>query len=168
MKREYYILWYQLDKNDGYLIWFSTDDKDGIWINENNLILSFQNIEDLQRFTSEIGISIKKEDPLLHNLDIVKQWLSEDSAEIKDYNPFLDAWNLFDDVSYSTNSNFNSDRKVTKKIYEKIFWGCNLPAVTPEGKSYEPIWSKKELKIIKETLSDGFQIFEKNIKPFQN
>ena len=87
--------------------------------------------------------------------------------EIKDYNPFLNAWNLFEDISVSTNGSFDKDKKLTKHIYERIFRGCNIPAVTPEGESFTPTWTKKELKIIRDILHSGFNLFAICIKVFQ-
>lgn len=164
MERECYICWYRLNQKDAYLIWFSTDESDGVYIDENGIVPSFEDLKNLRNYGEKLGISVDIEKPNLHNLDLVENWLSDNKPEIVDYNPFLEVWNLFDDISISTNGNFDSDRKLTKKIYNKIFWGCNISAVTPEGKSYEPIWTKKELKIIHETLSFGFQMFKEKVR----
>jgi hypothetical protein len=166
MNREYYISWYRLNQKDAYLIWFSTNDDDGVFVDNNGFVPNFESQENLIDFAKTHEINLKIEEPLLHNLDILKTWL-EDSNNVEiDCVEFLNLWNLFDDVSNSTNGGFNSDRKLTMKIYEKLFWGNNLPSVTPEGKSYEPIWSKKELKIIRETLTLGFQMFRDKVKQF--
>ena len=110
---------------------------------------------------------MKIEEPLLHKLDIVQIFLKNEKTKVVECKEFSSAWNLFKDLSNSTNGNFDANKKLTKKIYEKLFWGCNLPTVTPEGKSYEPIWSKKELKIIRETLTLGFQMFREKVKQFK-
>ena len=34
------------------------------------------------------------------------------------------------------------------KIYDKLFFANNLPAVTPRGASYEPIWSEDEVELL--------------------
>jgi hypothetical protein len=34
------------------------------------------------------------------------------------------------------------------KIYDKLFFANNLPAVTPRGASYEPIWSEGEIELL--------------------
>ncbi len=164
MKREYYILWYRLDDEDSYLIWFSTENDDGVFVDRNGFVPSFQNISDLQTCAGNNQIKIKVEEPNLIDLDIVKNWLSETDNKIENYNPFLNAWNLFEDISVSTNGNFDKDKEVTNNLYNRIFWGCNIPAVTPEGESFTPTWTKKELKIIRETLNFGFEMFREKIK----
>lgn len=41
---------------------------------------------------------------------------------------------------------FDTKKLINDKIYQKLFWGCNLPSVTPENKYYEPIWEKERYK----------------------
>jgi hypothetical protein len=41
-----------------------------------------------------------------------------------------------------------------EKIYDKLFFGNNLPAITPAGVSYEPVWSHDEI----ETLSRIYRL----------
>ncbi len=166
MEREYYIYWYRLDNKDGYLIWFTTDENDGLVIDETGLIPNFNNMDDLKRFAINLQISVDIENPNLIDFDFVKNWLNLPNIIIDDYNPFLEAWNLSDDISISTNGNFDLDKDLTNSIYNKIFWGCNLPSMTPEGESFTPTWTKKELKIIRETLKLGFQIFVEKVKSY--
>jgi hypothetical protein len=163
MSREYYIYPYRFNNKDSYLIWFSNEE-DGVIVNENGIVPSFDNIKDLQVYSEENKISVDIESSKLLNLDLIQKWLTEDKSEIEDYNNFLDAWNLFGDFSKSIDESFDADKKNTNKIYDEIFWGCNIPVVTPVGKSYKPIWTKKELKIIRKTLNFGFQMFTERVR----
>jgi hypothetical protein len=164
MNREFYILWYRLDQKDSFLVWFSTENDDGVLVDENGFVPSFKTKERLLNFCAEKNIRIKQEEPILHNLDIVQEFIDNQRLRKVDCPAFNSAWNLFEDISNSINGEFDSHVKSTKKIYEKLFWGLNLPAVTPEGKSYEPSWTKQELKIIRETLKFGFQMFAEKVK----
>lgn len=166
MSREYYILWYRLDYKDSYFIWFTTEKDDGVFKDENNLVPSFSNIKDLQNYAKLNKVTIIDEEPLLFNLDIVINWLNETNHKIEDYNPFLNTWNLFEDISRSTNGNFAKDRHY--EIYERIFWGCNISAVTPEGESFTPTWTEDELKTIRKTLTLGFQMFREKRYKFRS
>ena len=162
--RKYYVYWYRLYREESFLIWFSTDDKDGFVFDQNGLIPSFKVIEELQEFAAEKQISVDAESPNLLDLDIVNSWVNETSNEIGNYDSLLEAWNLFDDISISANGSFDADKELTNNICNKIFSGCNLPAMTPEGKSFTPSWTKKELKILRETLKSGFQLFKEKVK----
>jgi hypothetical protein len=164
VEHEYYILWFRLDEKDSYLIWFSMEDSDGVFLDKSKFVPIFRNIQSLQTYCEKHKISIKIDEPLLHNLDLVQKWLTNSDNKIENYNPFLKAWNLFDDIAKSTNGNFDQDKDLTNNIYNKIFWGCNIPVITPEGKSFTPTWTKKELKIIRDKFTRGFQMFRENIK----
>lgn len=162
MSREYYAYWYRLDDRDSYLIWYSNE-TDGFIIDDEGFIPSFTKVKDLQIFAKKKNLTVDVEKPNLITLDPVKNWL-KNGGEIEDYNSFLNTWNLFEDISVSTNGNFDKEKEITNGIYNRIFWGCNIPAVTPEGKCFTPTWTKKELKIIHKTYNFGFQIFEEKIK----
>lgn len=162
MECEYYILWYQLDSKNSYLIWFSTDEQDGVFVNKRNIVPSFDTIEALRQHAELKEINLKEEEPRLINLDVVQKWLKEKITTIEDYNEFLDAWNLFEDVSKSISADFH--KSGNSDIYERIFWGCNIPVITPEGESFTPTWTEKELEIIRETLSFGLQMFREKVK----
>ncbi len=52
---------------------------------------------------------------------------------------------------------------MTNKIYDKLFWGCNIPALTPRGKKYIPLWSAREISIINKVLTEGVRIFRDSV-----
>jgi len=163
MERKYYILWYRLDSSDSYLIWYS-DEKDGVFVDESGTVPSFRDANSLVKYAESRGISVDVEEPNLLDLDVLGKWLKEKDVELIDSNSFNGAWNLFADVSLSTNGGFDSNQELTQKIYNKLFWGCNLPSVTPEGEQYHPAWTKGELKIMHEVLSSGLQMFRRRIR----
>lgn len=63
-----------------------------------------------------------------------------------DCHALLIAWNLFKDVVTTLHIEFfrNKQDNVSDKIYDKLFFGTNIPAITPEGKEYIPQWTKAE------------------------
>lgn len=162
MSREYYAYGYCLDEKDSFLIWFSNE-KDGFVVDENGFIPSFKTIKELKDYAIEKKLVIDSENLKFLNLDIVENWIKSDAKEIENYSLFLDTWNLFDDISSSTDGTFDVDRTFTYNIYDRIFWGCNIPAMTPLQESFTPTWTKKELKIIRKTLNSGFQMFRGKI-----
>ena len=162
MERKYYLLWYRLDGSDSYLIWYSNEN-DGVFVDEVGIVPSFNSTESLLRYAEVHGISVDAGEPILLNLDVLRKWLKETDVQLIDPSSFNDAWNLFADVAHSTKSSFDTDQELTRKIYDKLFWGCNLPSVTPEGEQYHPAWTKRELKIMGEVLRAGLQMFRRSI-----
>lgn len=158
MSNEYFNLWFRLDGRDAYLIWFNGE-PDGVIVDVDRKVPCFSSNEDLSSYGFSLNLSVKTDEPILHDLDFVASWLKTENNLTVDCNVFLAAWNLFDDVSRSVGGSFGSNRKLTAKIYEKLFWGNNLPAVTPEGEHYEPTWTKRELEIMREVLGAGLSLF---------
>ena|SRR5207249_3055821 len=170
MERMYFALRYRLDKKDRYLISFTADvdNSDGVAVNADGTIPIFVSKTDLMSYAQTNGFtSTKFEESRLHNLDVIAKWLNMKKMKRSrrvDCMQFLSAWNLFADASKSVGSDFDLDRERTLKIYEKLFWGNNLMAVTPPGKFYVPIWSAREIEIIHEVMSHGLSMFRHHVK----
>lgn len=161
MSAEYYTCWYRLDGHDRYLIWY-TNDVDGVCL-RNGKIPVFTEPSALMKYAASNGIKMQAEEPGLHDLDVVVRWLQNPTGKTVECPSFNAAWNLFADVSRSAKCDFDQDQTRTKKVYEKLFCGLNLPSVTPEGKEYEPIWTKKEVALLHEVLAHGLQMFRSKI-----
>lgn len=137
----YFSLWYRLDRIDYYLIWY-TNDRDGVVVDSTGLIPTFRDIDSLAIYAENIGLYVEKEEPTLHNLDLLKYWLENPNQATIVCDDFLAIWNLFTDVASSVlDIEFDRDIQKTKSIYNKLFWGNNLPSLTPKGKYYNPIWT---------------------------
>ena len=52
------------------------------------------------------------------------------------------------------------------EIYEKLFYGNNLAAITPEGKRYTPQWSADEVGSLAELLAVGLDLFISCVGPW--
>jgi hypothetical protein len=74
----------------------------------------------------------------------------------------LAGWNFIEDMGRTFN--FKNDMKRLRskpmyKAYEKIFYGCNLSSVTPEGKSYSPLWINKEIAALRAEFRTIWELF---------
>ncbi len=163
MTHTYYQLSYRLDGMHAYLIWFSND-QDGISIEPDGTVPSFPDHAGLLTYASAHQLTIDPTPSVLHDLDAIISWLRRPLLADIDCDSVLNIWNLFGDLATSVGQSFNSDRKCSRRIYEKLFWGNNLPAVTPPGKHYRPIWSDEERLILQEILSEGLMLFRRQVK----
>lgn len=164
MNRIYYALWYCLDHRNRYLIWYPND-SDGVVVSQEGQIPVFATNSDLHAYAQAHEISLVLEEPKLHNLDRVIQDLGRKKPVQINCQEMLDAWNMLGDVSNSVDSRFDEDKALTQKIYNKLFWGSNIPAVTPEGRSYEPLWSRGEHLIMRQVLGEGFAMLRRHVQP---
>ena len=135
-------------------------------MNHKGLVLVFRTYEALVSFAIAEKLSLEQKfDPAFFNLDVVEKWLSCKRPAQLDCVAFLNAWNLLADLSESIGGSFDPDKDKTRKIYSKLFWGNNLPAVTPAGKHYKPLWPGQESRIIRQVLRHGLSLLRQQTAP---
>jgi hypothetical protein len=73
----------------------------------------------------------------------------------------LAAWNLVSDVARSIHgAAFEELDSQCGKVYQKLFWGNNLPSMTPAGCHFDPEWSPDEVSALAAVLSAGLKMFQ--------
>jgi hypothetical protein len=166
-KLEYFVLWYRLYAKDGFAIYISGD-KDSMAVGPDGFIPTFARPEILRRYVDINKYELAKEKPILHDLDWLANWKQMKSGSV-DCPEALAMWNLFGDVANSLSErgaqflDLDSQGRF-RSIYNKLFWGNNLPAVTPEGCEYIPEWSSDEVASVAEILSAGLDMFISNTR----
>jgi|SRR6185312_15679943 len=162
---EHFVFPYILNSKIGYLIWISNDEdskKDHFVTNDCGKVLTFVSLDDLKHFENHRGLTVTASpETRLLNLDAIADWLSK-NEEMPECGVLLNAWNAFSDVSSSFPEEptpFAEMNFAHKPIYEKLFWGCNLPAVTPAGERFDPIWSVAEVESLKSIFGAGLDLF---------
>ena len=117
-------------------------------------------------FTESIDGQLILETAILHDLDLVQAWCRSGETLEMDCESLLSAWNLFGDIARSVGERgipyAESDVNLDSE-YEKLFFGSNLPAITPAGKHYEPAWNDGELKAIRRHMVLGLGLFEASV-----
>lgn len=162
MHRLYHPFWFQLEGRQYYLLWF-TGEVDGFVKSQDGSILWFSDLESLLGFAQENNYKIESDDLTLLNLDQLLSWLEKPTAKEVHCDLFLNAWNLFTDVSKTVGEEFEENRTQNTSIYDKLFWGNNLPSVTPPGKRYTPKWTTKEVQALRKILTSGLSLFLRSV-----
>jgi hypothetical protein len=154
--REYFSNNIIFDNKDHFCIWFS-EGKSG-FITEENKIKSFPTYNELSRFAEKNGIRLNDERESL-TVDYAIEQLKNKTL---DCNYLISIWHAAEDIADSLEIPFYGSMGAnnTDDIYDRLFWGCNLPAVTPKGKHYTPIWTGEELRILTRTIKDGIRIIK--------
>ena len=157
----YFPLLYLWRGEQRLLLWQSGD-SDSIGVNSDGNVYSFSSSAELNSFADANQLHIESEEPKLHDLDSIDLWISSKESNV-DFVKTLTAWNLFRDIA---NSVKDPSKDAFQKLdfgmseaYDKVFWGNNLPAVTPPGKKFVPTWSAKELQALAALLSAGLIMF---------
>ena len=116
--------------------------------------------KDARRKAEELDINIT--DTCFYDVEMLMYWYSMHQKEI-DCRFLIDFWNMFSDIAFSAGKELEPVRtRRINRCYNKLFWGLNLPVVTPEDCEYEPIFMKRERKLIREIMRTSLEIFEKN------
>jgi hypothetical protein len=149
----YYGIRCRLDGIDWHWGWY-TNDTDGVLV--DGAILAFRSRSGLETYAARLGLEFEAEEPPLYDLDAIDRWIEDPRESEIDSKLFLETWNLFDDVASSIeNRLFEWISREADVVYDKLFWGNNLPAVTPPGQRYDPVWSDDEVETLRKILGDG-------------
>lgn len=157
----YFPLLYRWHGEQRFMLWRSGD-TDSMIGNAKGHIYSFSRLSELNRFAEESKLQVEQAKPklILHDLDVIEMWLRGKKSTV-DCVETLKAWNLFCDIANSVESPLKEPfTKLDSEmrdlgIYDKLFWGNNLPAMTPAGERFVPTWSAEELEALAALLSAG-------------
>ena len=136
---KYFPLLYRLQGEKSYLIWISNE-QDSVAVDSDGFVVSFPYLTSLRQYADLKRYRPETEEPVFHDLDWVATWNMR-PGEPANCGEALAAWNLFSDVSASIPSRGVAFKTLDSQfpfIYDKLFWGNNLPSVTPEANSTSP------------------------------
>ncbi|MGF6949788.1 hypothetical protein QF028_002293 [Neobacillus sp. B4I6] len=157
---DYYPFVFIINKKEYYCAWYSND-RDG-FLTECNKIKVFNTKDLLFDYAKESNIQFNDEEGIARfSIDYALNWLKDKNLDI-DCDYFLNFWNNISDLAYSVGENFYGDLKKAQinKVYDKLFFGNNLPAITPKNKNYYPTWDTAEKIILVKMVQDGIRIID--------
>lgn len=100
-------------------------------------MVSFSDEESAREYALAENLSLAPKEALrLHDLDRAVRWLEADAEP--DCRLLLAIWNLAGDVARSVSEPFDDRGGVLDDVYHKLFFGSNLPSMTPPGEQYHP------------------------------
>jgi hypothetical protein len=149
------------------VLWHEGEDdgSDGLMLTADGLVATYPDLRELQWFAQANRLLLATGDPSALDLDAVRAWLAGPSKAPIDCPLLLDAWNFLSDVANSVGALLNDRGKVKDRVYGKLFYGNNLPAVTPPGEHYTPAWSVQERTVLGRVLSQGLSIWQRYHQP---
>ena len=150
-----------------FVVWYE-DDRDGFVRRPDGQLLHALSLEELTSAASEMGLSLVPHKPVRYDLDQLREWCVGAEAAAVDCPAFLNAWNLFDDLAQlhdRCDSDYGKLSRGAAETYDKLFWGNNLPSVTPPGKQFTPAWSAEELEEIRRVMEAGLRLVEAELPP---
>lgn len=156
--REWFLLWFRLDHNDGYALWYSGE-KDGLESVQGR-IPYWKAARSAQEHAERKGYTITSETPKLHDLDNIAQVAN--GGELTDFRLLLGAWNLFSDVAVTlTSAEFIQLDQRSLDAYNHLF---HLVGLGPFDGVHPPPLSKRESEEIRQLLTAGLKLFRVSLK----
>lgn len=151
--------WIQFHGQRLGLIWQTDDeagyegDTDGVLVHRGKIVWA-RTLEDLLELAQQHNITLEAGNEEPQNLDRIEELLqlptSDDTCA-----QLLKAWNLLGDIARSVNASLDDRGPEADKCYDKLFYGNNLPSITPPGEHYSPYFDDDEQRLITEILDRG-------------
>lgn len=149
----YYSIQIVKDRTTLIMVWFSND-ADGV-LTYKGKVLIFRSLSECTEYGDSTGLNIVSSD-MVCDFDQMVEWMNSSSRVVWDSSSLINTWNLLIDIFSSLNIHVHENENV-KIVYDKVFWGNNLPSVTPPGGKYVPVLSDEEkydlVLFLKESLS---------------
>ncbi len=153
--KELYIVIFIVYNKKYYTLWY-TSEKESFIIDEDNLhIKSFSNIGSVKIFAQQNNAILNDEiTEILCDKTILFDWYNIN------YNNILTFWNIISDIAITLNRKFLGDcnNEIITRSYNKLFYGCNLPAIKGKNDDFIPKWTKNEKEILLKVINDGLNI----------
>lgn len=138
--------------NGNTLLFLQRSDPDGILLDEHFRLVTFDSPDDGQRLAADAELAYGGTGAR-YDLDAALEWCRVPSGTTVDCDAFIGVWNLLNDICLSVPWLFEPFRRGRYNIvYNKLFWGLNLPVFTPEGKHWTPVWRESQVQDIRRVL----------------
>lgn len=165
----YPVCWVLAD-GERHLLWRNGGAKPDEYVRarQSHNILVARSVRGLSRAARSSGFELSEEKPQVIDLRVIRtvlrsirpgRPLSKRSASV-----LLEAWNALEDLERSIGQPFMTSKAFRKEaidaVYEKLFFGLNLPPVTPAGCCYHPVLSEYERAALRSILRKGLSAAE--------
>jgi hypothetical protein len=155
MAAEYFPCVFRLEGDDHYVIWYS-DDRDGL-VRERGRVVTFSSLAQLHAYARSRSLTVKPAEVARYDWDSVARWCDEPVMAGTAVGLLLKAWNMVLDAMPPGDESqlFSHANARASDLYDKLFRANNLPAMTPPGAEYYPIWTRAELVALAQLLRLG-------------
>lgn len=143
-----------------YCIWYSNDDQEGFLLSEN-AIRTFSNESGARDYLKCFPQYQKEIKVKTYDVDKIEKVL--DGKVPFDAELVLDFWNIVADIAHSNKVPFEGDKKdnLTNCVYDKLFYGNNLPEINTSGRTYVPQFTENEFKRLTAVLVEGVVLIKR-------
>jgi hypothetical protein len=153
----------RLKGGERIFLW-ETNDRDRVVLDEAGDVISFAT-EAEAREAGLALVGIADESSAFYDFDAIEAWCHS-LDEAVDCPNVLNMWNLLNDVP-GVHDLFAAAESRADAIYDKLFHGCNLPAMGASPGEYVLEWTSTEVADLKRLLLLGLNDFRVRCKSWQ-
>jgi hypothetical protein len=153
--RSYYPCRIQFNGQAKLVAWYSAD-RDGFLRDPDGRLVVVDTAEAL-------GVTLEVSDVVDYDFDRIRAWCSAPKAASVDCQTFLNAWNFLDDLTGLHTGEKSLHVQLSRSagnVYDKLFWGNNVPAITPPGEQFVPQWSNEDLELMRNVFQSGLAVLD--------
>lgn len=161
--------WIQFQGQTLGLVWQTDDeahdegDTDGVLVH-NGQIVSARTHEDFTNLAGRHNLTLEAGNGDPQNLDGIEDLLQLPASD-DICTQLLNAWNLLGDIARSVSASLDDRGPEVDKCYDKLFYGNNIPCITPPGEHYSPHFNDHEQRLINDIMDRGRAILASNLLP---
>lgn len=163
--------YFQLDALEAILIWHTDDvgsSPDRFELLDPFSIACFHDRVGLLRFAESNNIEeiVDEDNPVLADIDAAQEWAISPTSSKDDCHNALGVWNMFIDLCATMPdkcSALKDEIDSASEVEQKLFFGSNLPSITPEGECYEPHWEAEDKQILRSVFANGAEALRRSI-----
>lgn len=140
-----------------YCIWYSDEAEDG-FLTQACQLLTFADENSAVKFIQTNTSYRAPVTTTIYDADTIEQMMDQQ-------HPFdacitLEFWNIAGDLANSAGRPFQGNIKddLTDKVYDKLFYGNNLPEINTSGHLYTPEFTDEEYTRLMDILADAVSI----------
>lgn len=170
MKNEMYPYTVVMGKKKLMIMWVPTDKLDTFKLQKDGKLFIAKNKKEAVSLLGKESSQVKWKEEALFDLNVFWRKVNSlrvgRSSSVGTCEVLLDGWNFVEDFlrTFSmTELLEESQTRVLKKVYDKLFFGNNLKAITPKGASYHPLWSKTEIQKFKAYMKRTWSEVEEHL-----
>lgn len=145
----YYIVLIMICGREFFLLW-NGDHEPVFLTDEDSKAVFFGSLAELTGFAERNDLELDEE-ITEYDLDGITV-----TAETLDCNEVNSKWNIISDLALTVGAEFSGEDKRYNGIYDKLFYGCNIPAMNHPP--YTPEWSAEEIAEINRILAEGAEL----------
>ena len=156
---------------NSYLVWYENAQGVDCILTCDNALRGFSDKQSAEIALTALGFAVQE--TVFYDVERLDDWVTTGSAsqiripgtEEIDCAFLLDFWNLFTDIGAAIG--IALEPVVTRRMrrcYEKLFRGCNMPAVTPEGVRFSPVLTRRELRDLRGLMRRGLEMYRRHLR----